>query len=1110
MKKVRNLLSFFLILVLLTTPILAKEETGHNVDAPVLNGVRQGNTLNQTLVNVGQVAMWIYSNGKSAITPGGCSGLIFPRGSSPATGAIFEDGPIWGGIVNDGAEPALRVGGGTYSEGTVAGAILSRGVAEDFSDLTNVDRVWRVRRDFLTANLQQDAAEVFGTSASSVTAAQIQQLRDIYRQDWVDWPAHKGAPFYDADSNGVYEPQFNSDGSPKLHPEADEPGTADADQVVWIVTNDLDDGSVQTLYGSPSIGMEVQTTLWAYSRSDALGQIIFKQFRFIYKGTSLTPPGATIDSLHFCQWSDPDLGSFGDDFAGSDTTLSLMYAYNSSSSDATYSAAGLPPPASGYDFFAGPLVPDPSGEAIFGLEKRSGFRNLPMTSAAFFASGTVDTDPVRGGDYNGTLQWWNLLRGFRPIPENPPDPWRDPQGNITKFRVPGDPVTGSGWIDNNPGDRRILLVSGPFTMALGDTQESVVAVMAALGSDRLSSVSVLKFTDRFAQDAFDNLFELAKAPPKPSVSASEFDGQILLNWAGDADAVSGTENTVDKGYAFEGYNVYQLPSAGANLDQGIKLATFDAVNEVTVISQEVFEQSSGLILNLPVQLGSNSGINRTFVASNDVIRDLNLVNGQTYFFGVTAYNFNADATVKTLESVPTIVTVVPQGTKPGVRLSSSVGDTLTTEHASGVSDGSVTPLVVDPSAAIDASYEVAFSQEDDGQGGLNFFWSLTNTTTGEELLIDQTNQSGDANYLITDGIQVVVAGPALQGADWDFDGDRWITGAPSDAGGSPGGLVFGGAYLGNQFLGSSIAPADFRDTHWEWVARSGETDLNGNGQYDTGEPYTLTAGDGHQKASLYTTWGADNYEGFFDVPWSVFDSEVDPPRQLHCIVRDRDSNLQWDMDKLYDPADADFVDVNGGDLQFNYIFVQSDDYDPTGAIYDPTTGGEDFMATALNGTQNTLWVGYFGNRSRELGLAPFTLDLIAPNVNTPDDVFSFTSSGPSSSQALAQQDAAEMVNVFPNPYMGVNSFEGTRFTRFITFSHLPQQATVRIFNLAGIQVAVLEKNDDAQFMNWDLQNENGLPVAGGIYVAHVEMPGIGVTKDLKLVIVQEQQFLRNF
>ncbi len=70
-------------------------------------------------------------------------------------------------------------------------------------------------------------------------------------------------------------------------------------------------------------------------------------------------------------------------------------------------------------------------------------------------------------------------------------------------------------------------------------------------------------------------------------------------------------------------------------------------------------------------------------------------------------------------------------------------------------------------------------------------------------------------------------------------------------------------------------------------------------------------------------------------------------------------------------------------------------------------------------------------------------------------------------------------------------------------------ATVRIFNLAGTLARTLEKNDPSPWLDWDLQNENQLPVASGLYLAHIEMPGIG-QKVLKVIIVQEQEFLDTF
>jgi hypothetical protein len=110
---------------------------------------------------------------------------------------------------------------------------------------------------------------------------------------------------------------------------------------------------------------------------------------------------------------------------------------------------------------------------------------------------------------------------------------------------------------------------------------------------------------------------------------------------------------------------------------------------------------------------------------------------------------------------------------------------------------------------------------------------------------------------------------------------------------------------------------------------------------------------------------------------------------------------------------------------------------------------------------------------------------------------------------LAKQ-SAENVGVYPNPYYAFNPAETNRFFRYVTFNNLPRKATFRIFNLAGQMVRTLQKDDDSQFFRWDLNNQNQFPVASGIYIAHIDMPDIGVTKVLKVAIIQEQEVLDSY
>ncbi len=97
----------------------------------------------------------------------------------------------------------------------------------------------------------------------------------------------------------------------------------------------------------------------------------------------------------------------------------------------------------------------------------------------------------------------------------------------------------------------------------------------------------------------------------------------------------------------------------------------------------------------------------------------------------------------------------------------------------------------------------------------------------------------------------------------------------------------------------------------------------------------------------------------------------------------------------------------------------------------------------------------------------------------------------------------------PNPYFGASAYEREQFNRVIKFTHLPQQCTIRLFTLAGDLVRTIRKNDATSQATWNLQTDNGLPIGSGIYVYHVEAPGIG-NKVGKLAVFLEKERLNNY
>lgn len=1014
----------------------------------------------QSVLNINNVTTWVGADGFHDWVVASSWNGAFPNGSS--VGAIFAEGIVWGGKVNDGTSPAVRVNGNTYGTGCAP-----------------ITRLYRVRPDYESGDLSKDAASFFSKGLGAVTEADIQQLRDQYKKDWEEWPVDEGALFKDVDGNGQYDPSI------------DVPGIPGAAQTIFIKYNDSKSSSN---YGSPPIGLEVSETYWAYAYSGALGNVIYKKVDIVYTGTPNSAANSTIDSMYIVQWADPDLGASTDDYAGCDTSLNLGYTYNSSPVDATYEGIGSPPPAAGYDFLQGvsQFTGNPADSAIFNLKWRKGYKYVnpkPMSSFAYFAAGGTWSDP--SFNYNGTLEFYNLMRGKLPTPRYPSgEPFPESVADVTPFGTyltAGDPVTGEGKIDgtvDTPGDRRLMVTNGPITMSLGDTAQVVLALVGGFGTDNLNSITKLRENDKTAQIVFDQLFKLPSIDP-PVVDVTALHNEIVLSWGTDQESLNSIENFASNDYSFEGYLVYQLPNASSSIEDGVLLGTYDLPNGVVAVYDTVTDINGTSIPELVIQ-GNDLGLKRFIVIDKDEINKTDLKDGQTYYFAVVSYAVNPAPLLPfhALKSSVVILPVVPQTETPGVRYGAAVGDTLFAVHT-GKSDGESFALVVDPSSTTGHTYEIAFVDTP------STTWKIIDKTLDKVVAEGQTNQTGSDDYPIVDGLMFKVLGPALIGTDWSYEGERWLSGDAANGGE----LMFGAAFVGPNFWGeTTVAAPDLKDIRIDVFAVQSYTDTNGNGKYDVGEPYVVDPAKG-QMANLYSTWGPGNWEASALVPFKVFDISGDTPRQLSVIVRDRDQNGQWDPDD--------------GTIQYNYVFILDTDYDPTGNDWNPTAGGRDFMDEITINGGPVLWSFWWVPRgSREQMAADFTMTFIAPKVNSSGDTFVIEAPSVTNDPNLAKADV-DKVNVFPNPYYGTQNRETSRSNHYVTFNHLPEKATIRIFDLSGVLVKTINHvSTSGQFDIWNLQNDNNYPVSSGIYIVHIEMPTLGKTKILKLAVLQEKQILQ--
>lgn len=525
------------------------QQKGGKTDASSLapTGLQSG-TPSYSVLSINNLTSWINSDGASNRSLLD-QGVSFPRGTASV---IYQDGYVWGGKAYlDAAfqKPApsqlVRVGGGTYKSGSIgptqpgtqAGWILGFGANALPVSLADPEvRVYRIRRDYFVASDTESAADnLYGNPVQVVMSSEIAGIRNQYALDWKEWPVALGAPYIERNGIPGYQPPppFSSTFSAEslITKKYDEPGIAaasdfPADQVMWTVYNDLDVARSVAFEGSNPLGLEAQVTVWAYKRKDLLGNVVFRRLLLINKG-GVDIGGGTkgaffIDSMYVGQWSDPDIGNSQDDLVGCDSTKGLAFAYNASDDDRDFRQYNLPPPAVGYNLLQGPIVRSQGDTALFDMKRRAGFKNLVMSSFSYFTYGTVYADPPRGNYSTGTGRWYKMLRGFAPLGtiSDADIPYAVPPGSPpTRFPLSGDPVTRTGFLDGlgasyslAPGDRRILLNTGPFSFAPGDTQEVVIAVVAALGGNRLSSVLVLKATDVFAQAVYDTRFSLPEVP----------------------------------------------------------------------------------------------------------------------------------------------------------------------------------------------------------------------------------------------------------------------------------------------------------------------------------------------------------------------------------------------------------------------------------------------------------------------------------------------------------------------------------------------------------------------------------------------------------------------
>ena len=187
MKNKGNIVINLCVSLIVSSALTAKEmNENQRHTGKIAEGINSSPTI--SVLNINNHAYWIGKDG--AYTTGSNNGTQadYPKFTG---GLIYADGMLWGAKVkNDGQGGTtevgeVRVGESTYGHGLKAGRVIKDADGNVLgSDDPDNNHVWRVRKDWETGNLTEDAANYFGVDVGSVTSSQVDEVKAQYEYDW--------------------------------------------------------------------------------------------------------------------------------------------------------------------------------------------------------------------------------------------------------------------------------------------------------------------------------------------------------------------------------------------------------------------------------------------------------------------------------------------------------------------------------------------------------------------------------------------------------------------------------------------------------------------------------------------------------------------------------------------------------------------------------------------------------------------------------------------------------------------------------------------------------------------------------------------------------------
>lgn len=644
--------------------------------------------------------------------------------------------------------------------------------------------------------------------------------------------------------------------------------------------------------------------------------------------------------------------------------------------------------------------------------------------------------------------------------------------------------------DNGKGDKRLLMATGPFTMAPNDTARVVVCALIApgRGNPTIGDVQTNGYLDSlinldiFAQIVYNNNFAAPKPPDPAYVKASGIDKGVLVQWDSTSEA---SIDTLSGGQDFLGYRVYRSRKQG----EGWKLlATFTK---------------------------GTAGFARQFV---DVGTDTStgLVNNVDYYYYVSTFDEGDVAqNIASLEtpSVPNVNTVRVQP------ISATAGnDVRYSNFATTNNMGSIRNVRLEVTQQ--QRVNQLFSQH---PISVEFSPANSGTAYTVNITIKDTVQNLSQAFTFTPGLEV----NPLAGA---FFNDSTLVGVYRSAEFFYGlKLVFDWSFIQrkNQYnydttivtKGNSTVPTrrlgaltqkldsillgpfnsaiNLGEATFlvDFVAGGNQIIRTGTAtQFDTVSYLNLRVTNATTGEILTTDSGStDAPYGKFNLSTLVYKKFGDSTKTFQHEIKY--SNKYYLKKSFFNKAtDTTFfahkLNINGQTIAF-------DPYHTAGVV-------RSFVATTYNWARfpDSGKVVYDFSQGDQAtisfkgGVAGTNGASALPSPNT-----KMMASASNAAVTKYTEAVLNQIKVVPNPYLIGHISQATTDVPKLFFNHLPPVCTIRIFNVAGDLIKTINHTNGTSQEVWDLLSDGRQKVASQLLVAHIETPdGAKVFKKFAVIV----------